>query len=103
MSFSVAEKAGAIDFFNRAIAADPDFALAHAQLALAYATGAVFRQPGAPETDERARAEIARAQALDPDLPEIALARASLLRSRFGGFRADEAVRVLLAAQRIDA
>ena len=70
---------------------------------MAYAIGAVFRQPGAPETDERARAEIARAQALDPDLPEIALARASLLRSRFGGFRADEAVRVLLAAQRIDA
>ncbi len=102
MSFSVAEKAGAIDFFNRAIEADPDFALAHAQLALAYATGAVFRQEGAPETDERARAEIARAQALDPDLPEIALARASLLRSRFGGFRSDEAVRVLLAAQRID-
>jgi TolB-like protein len=103
MSFSVAEKAGAIDFFNRAIAADPDFALAHAQLALAYATGAVFRQAGAPETDERARAEIARAQAIDPDLPETALARASLLRSRFGGFRSDEAVRVLLAAQRIDA
>jgi serine/threonine protein kinase len=103
MSFSVAEKAGAIDFFNRAIAADPDFALAHAQLALAYATGAVFRQAGAPATDERARAEIARAQALDPDLPEIALARAALLKSRFGGFRDDEAVRVLLAAQRIDA
>ena len=102
MSFSVAEKAGAIEFFDRAIAADPDFALAHAQLALAYATGAVFRQPGAPETDERAREEIARAQALDPDLPEIALARASLLRSRFGGFRSAEAVRVLVAAQRID-
>ena len=47
--------------------------------------------------------EIARAQALDPDLPEIALARAALLGSRFGGFRGDEAVRVLLTAQRIDA
>ena len=103
MSFSVAEKAGAIDFFNRAIQVDPNFALAHAQLALAYAVGAVFRQPGAPETDERAREEIARAQALDPDLPEVALARAMLLKSRFGGFRADEAVRVLLTAQRIDA
>jgi serine/threonine-protein kinase len=103
MSFSVAEKAGAIDFFNRAIAEDPDFALAHAQLALAYAVGAVYRQAGAPETDERARAEIARAQALDSDLPEIALARAVLLKSRFGGFRGDEAVRVLRAAQRIDA
>ncbi len=103
MSFSVAEKAGPIDFFNLAIEADPDFALAHAQLALAYAVGAVFRQLGAPETDERARAEIARAQTLDPDLPEIALARAALLGSRFGGFRGDEAVRVLLTAQRIDA
>ena len=103
MSFSVAEKAGPIDFFNLAIEADPDFALAHAQLALAYAVGAVFRQRGAPETDERARAEIARAQTLDPDLPEIALARAALLGSRFGGFRGDEAVRVLLTAQRIDA
>jgi tetratricopeptide (TPR) repeat protein len=103
MLFSVAEKDGAIDFFNRAIAEDPDFALAHAQLAVAYATGAVFRQPGAPETDERARAEIARAHALDPDVPEIALARAVLLRSRFGGFRSDEAVRVVLAAQRVDA
>jgi eukaryotic-like serine/threonine-protein kinase len=95
MSFSVAEKAGAIEFFNRAIEADPDFALAHAQLALAYAVGAVFRQPGAPETDEQARSEIARAQALDPDLPEIALARAALIGSRFGGFRGEEAVRVL--------
>jgi tetratricopeptide (TPR) repeat protein len=103
MSFSVAEKAGAIDFFNRAITADPDFALAHAQLALAYAVGAVFRQAGAPVTDERAKAEIARAQALDPNLPEIALARAMLLKSRFGGFRGDEAARVLLEAQRIDA
>jgi serine/threonine-protein kinase len=102
MSFSVAEKAGAIDFLNRAIAADPDFAPAHAQLALAYAVGSVFRQPGAPETDERAMAAIARAQALDPGLPEIALARSRLLFSRFGGFRGDEAVRVLLEAQRID-
>ena len=103
MSFSVAEKGGAIDYFNLAIAADPDFALAHAQLAVAYATGAIFRQSGAPETDDRAKEAIARAQALDPDLPEIALARASLLRSRFGGFRLDEAVRAVLAAQRIDA
>jgi tetratricopeptide (TPR) repeat protein len=102
MSFSVAEKAGAIDFLNRAIAADPDFAPAHAQLALAYALGSVFRQPGAPETDEKAMAAIARAQALDPDLPEIALARSRLLFSRFGGYRGDEAVRVLLEAQRID-
>jgi serine/threonine-protein kinase len=101
MTVSVAEKAGAIDFLNKAIAEDPAFALAHAKLAVAYAVGAVFRSAGAPETSERATAEIARAQALDPELPEIALARSRLLSSRFGGFREDEAVRVLLAAQRI--
>ena len=50
----------------KAIEADPNFALAHAHLAHAYAIKAIFREPTETIWAERARAEIQRAQALDP-------------------------------------
>jgi serine/threonine protein kinase len=98
-----AQRALTIDLFSKAIELDPDFALAHAQLGYSLAIMAVFRQvPDEPGVAERARAEIERARAIDPDLPEIALARYQLLASRFEGFQFAEAVRVVLAAQRTD-
>jgi len=98
-----AQQANTIDFFSKATELDPDFALAHAQLGYALAIMAVFRQvPDEPGVAARARMEIERARAIDPDLPEIALARYQLLASRFEGFQFAEAVRVVLAAQRLD-
>jgi len=72
-----------IDFFRRAIEADPNFALAHAQLAFAYAGMAVFVAPTESVWAEQAREEINRAQALDPKLAETHLARQRLLFSRY--------------------
>ena len=91
-----------IDFFKKAIEADPNFALAHAQLALAYAVMAVFIEPTEPVWAEQAREEINRAQALDPQLAETHLARQQLLFSRYEGFQAEAAIRELLLAQQLN-
>ena len=102
MTLSEAQKASTVDFFHQAIEADPKFALAHAQLAFVYATFAVFSQAADSSLADQARSEIERAQELEPELAEIALARYQLLFSRYEGFNAAEAVRVILAAQRLD-
>jgi serine/threonine protein kinase/TolB-like protein len=91
-----------IDFFQKAIEADRNFALAHAQLALAYATVAVFVERTEPVWAERAREETNRAQALDPKLAETHLARQVLLYSRYEGFQGEAAVRELLLAQQLN-
>jgi adenylate cyclase len=66
-----------ISLYKKAIEADPDFALAHAQLAYAYAYAhvAVFLEPTQPAWVEHAKEEINRAQELDPQLAETHLAR----------------------------
>jgi TolB-like protein len=91
-----------IDFFKKAIEADRNFALAHAQLAFAYAVMAVFVEPTEPVWAERAREEVNRAQALDPQLAETHLARQRLLSSRYEGFQDEAAVRELLLAQQLN-
>jgi TolB-like protein len=91
-----------IDFFKKAIEADRNFALAHAQLAYAYAVMAVFAEPTEPVWAERAREEVNRAQALDPKLAETHLARQRLLSSRYEGFQDEAAVRELLLAQQLN-
>jgi serine/threonine-protein kinase len=90
----------AIDLFKQAIGADPKFALAHAKLAYAYASLAVFNEPTVPAWVEHAKEEINRAQELDPQLAETHLARFQLLYSEFEGYQGDAAVReVQLATQ----
>jgi TolB-like protein len=91
-----------IDFLKRAIEADRNFALAHAQLAHAYAVMAVFVEPTEPVWAEQAREEINRAQALNSRLAETHLARQQLLLSRYEGFQVEAAVRELLLAQRLN-
>jgi TolB-like protein/predicted Ser/Thr protein kinase len=91
-----------IDFFKKAIEADRNFALAHAQLALAYATVAVFVETTDPVWAERAREETNQAQALDPKLAETHLARQVLLYSRYEGFQGEAAARELLLAQQLN-
>ena len=102
MSMSEEQQVSSIEFFRKAVQEDPGFALGHAQLAFAYATVAVFSQATDDTMANQARSEIARAQALDPELAEVALARYQLLFSRYEGFNVAEAVRVVLAAQRLD-
>ncbi len=52
-----------ISYYKKAIEADPNFALAHAQLAYAYAVLAVFIEPTQPAWVAHAKEEIDRAQA----------------------------------------
>ena len=90
-----------IDYFKKAIEADPDYALAHAQLANAYIWMANFIE----EQDmwaERAREEINRANALDPQLAETHVARHWLLCSAYEGWQSEAAVRELLLAQQLN-
>ncbi len=91
-----------IDFYKKAIEADPNFALAHAELAYAYATRAVFLEPTQPAWVELAKEEIERAQALDPQLAETHLARFQLLYSEFEGYQGEAAARELLLANQLN-
>src|SRR5262252_8025924 len=92
----------AIDLFNKAIDADANFALAHAKLALAYATMGVFLEPTQPAWVERAKEEINRAQQLDPQLAETHLVRFQLLYSEFEGYQAEAAVREVRLANQLN-
>jgi serine/threonine protein kinase len=88
----------AISFYKQAIDADPNFALAHAQLAFAYATRGVFLESTQPAWVEHAKEEIKRAEELDPQLAETHLAHYQLLYSEFEGYQAEAAAREVLKA-----
>lgn len=90
------------DLFKSAIAADPDFALAHAQLANVYSYIAILIDPKNPVWTERAQEEIARAELLDPMLAETHIARGTLLIGSRSGYQWEAGIREFLAAQQID-
>ena len=90
-----------IEYFKKAIEADPNYALAHAQLANAYIWTAIFIEEQAVWA-ERAKAEINRADALDPQLAETRVARHWLLCSAYEGWQSEAAVRELLLAQQLN-
>jgi TolB-like protein len=92
----------AIGLYEKAIEADPNFALAHARLAFTYARLAVFLEPTQPAWVERAKEEINRAQELDPQLAETHLARFQLLYSEFQGYQAEAAAREVLLANQLN-
>ena len=91
-----------IDFFKQATQVDPNFALAHAQLAYAYATMSTFLEPTEHAWAERAREEINRAQELDAQLAETHLARFMLLFSAAEGYQSEAAIREVLLAQQLN-
>jgi len=91
-----------ISFYKKAIETDPNFALAHAQLAYAYAVLAVFMEPTQPAWVQHAKEEIDRAQALDPQLAETHLARFQLLYSEFEGYQGEAAAREALLANQLN-
>jgi TolB-like protein len=92
-------KAG-IALLERAVAIDPDFALAHAQLA--WGEMFVATTSGDVAAFARARAALARADALDPNLAESHVVRYLLLWSGFSDYRIVEAFEALKAAQAIN-
>jgi serine/threonine-protein kinase len=104
MSASDAAQAlkSAIDLYKMAIDADPNFALAHAQLAYCYARFAVFQDPTHPEWVERAKEEINRAEELDPQLAQTHLARFQLLYSEFEGYQGEAAVHEVRLANQLN-
>jgi TolB-like protein/tRNA A-37 threonylcarbamoyl transferase component Bud32/Tfp pilus assembly protein PilF len=82
----------AIDLFERAVAADPRFAAAHAELGRAYGQRLFYVAPGDRTVQERAFVEIERALALDPDLDAAHLARGLLLWQPWNHFPHDRAI-----------
>src|SRR4029077_15261163 len=84
---------------NKAVEIDPNYALAHAQLAYVYARMATFVDPSDPEWARLVNQERDIATKIDPDLAEIHLARSLILWSSYGGFHLKAAIRELLAAQ----
>ena len=92
----------AIVLFKKAVDVDPNFGLAYAQLARAYASMALFNEPNNPVWLERAKQELSRAQMLDPSLSEVHVVRARLLRGAHEGHRNEEAIRELLRAQELN-
>lgn len=68
--------------FRRAIEMDPNYARAHANLALTYGTSMLFRLEGRPTSEDLALREAELAVSLDPRLPQAQFALAVVLLSR---------------------
>jgi TolB-like protein/Tfp pilus assembly protein PilF len=75
-----ADSQAAIALLERAIALDPEFAPAYAELAAAHVVRLTFVKPEETgELEQKAFAAAEKALSLDPDLPEAYLARGDLL------------------------
>jgi tetratricopeptide (TPR) repeat protein len=89
-----ADNQRAIVLLERAIALDPTFARAHAELASAYVTRLAYVTPGETrELEQKAFSAAEKALALDPDVPEAYLARGDLLWTNSHRFAHERAVR----------
>jgi eukaryotic-like serine/threonine-protein kinase len=87
-----AKQEQAIPLFEKAMALDPRFALAHAGLAGAYRQKLFDRDPR-KEWEEKAVVEIEKALSLDPNLAEAYSARGQLAWTRFNNYPHERAVR----------
>jgi TolB-like protein/DNA-binding winged helix-turn-helix (wHTH) protein/Tfp pilus assembly protein PilF len=85
----------AIALLERSVAADRNFALAHAALAISYGVRSTDLDPGDKQWKERAFAAVERALSLDPDLAEAYLARARILWSGVNQFPHERTVQDL--------
>ena len=91
-----------IALLKAAVEADPNYALAEAQLAHVYIWMGFFVERTNPVWIQRAKEALARAESLDRNRAEIHVVRHQLLFSVHGGYQLKEAVRELLRAQEID-
>ena len=89
-----------VKLLERAVAIDPNYALAHAQLAWGAMWLASVR--GDDVAFARAREALARADALDPNLAESHVVRHMLLMSSFSGYQVLAAFDALKAAQALN-
>jgi len=81
-----------IDYFERAVEADPGFAAAHAELARAYGQRLFYVSRDEPALQERAFVEVERALAIDPDLDAAHLAQGLLLWQSWNQFPHERAI-----------
>ena len=91
----------AIELLKKAIELDPNYALAHAQLGYAYAWLADFKEAG-PSLIASAKEELSVAERLDPQLPEVHVARCFILWSHFEGWQTEAAIREARYAKQLD-
>jgi tetratricopeptide (TPR) repeat protein len=91
-----------VEYFNHSIEADPNYALAHGQLAFSYAWLAMFVDPDEPKWIDLAHQEIARTDELDPNLAVTHVAKALLFWSSFGGHEIESAIKELRLAKQLD-
>jgi tetratricopeptide (TPR) repeat protein len=87
-----ADNETAIEMFDRAVAADPSFAAAHAELAQACVWRLFLFTPGEKQWEEKAFVAVEKALKLDPDLAEAHLARGRLLWTPANHFPHDKAI-----------
>ncbi|MDQ3181233.1 MAG: winged helix-turn-helix domain-containing protein [Acidobacteriota bacterium] len=92
----------AAEEFKKAVEIDPNYGLAHAQLAYLYALIAIYYETGNPNFLGLARQEIRAADALDSQLAETHLARYEIYFSAYENFQIDDGVRELRLAQQLD-
>jgi len=85
----------AVEMYERAVEEDPQFALAHARLSIAHSVMYWFSIDRTEARRNTALAELERARALQPDLPEAGLATAVYY---YRGFRDYEQALAELAA-----
>ncbi len=83
----------ATTLFERAVALDPKFAAAQAELARAYSVRVSQFAPDDTSALERAQVAAEKALRLDPDLAEAHQAQATLLWGTIGGFAHERAIR----------
>jgi DNA-binding winged helix-turn-helix (wHTH) protein/TolB-like protein len=91
-----------IDLFQQAINVDPNYAMAHGQLANCYAWMAMFIQPEEPKWADLARQEIALAEKLDPNVAEAHIASGLLAWSAYGGFKTEDAIKEFRLAKQLN-
>lgn len=82
----------AIQYLEQAVAADPNFAAAHAALAQAYVWRFFLFTPNEKQWEEKAYISVEKALSLDPDLAEAHLARGRLLWTPSNQFPHDKAI-----------
>jgi serine/threonine protein kinase len=89
-----ANNEAAIKLFQQAVAADPNFAAAYAELARAYSIKVRFFAPLAEkkELNEEAEVDVEKALALDPNLAEGYFARGLMLWTPYKRFPHEQAV-----------
>lgn len=91
----------AIEWLERAVSLDPEYAQAHAKLGFAYAHTAIFLENN-PSLIERAKRETDRAESLHRQLAQVQLNRALIAWSWYEGWRIVDSIRAYRRAAELD-